>query len=404
MKKNFKLTFLIIQIIFFIQYISLASSQDSISDSFNSDLTDLISGETSSSDLKPSDLTSSDSYNSGSILIESSDLDSTSYESSNLDSTSNESSNLDSTSSESSNSDSASSDSNAEVIFTIPATTTPTTTTPGNTTNTNPIIKKSSSGLSTGAICAIAIPTIAALLGVATAAALFTGASTPLPPALPSLPEPNFVDTSLEKFRIVNEMPVQQPQPQPVQIVEQPRPIQIEPIKEVPRANYPVNRVLEPPRVNNTFQYNTMPQQMQMVPVQEVQMVPVQEVQMVPVEEVQMVPVQQMGMAPVQQVVPMNQVIQIGQAAEAVPQVAEVSALPVTEAIPQGQLGSQLISSASEFIPQSQVLSSEVIPNIEGTQVLSSQVLPTQVLPSIDHGVQVLPSKALPNIDQGFLP
>jgi len=199
-------------------------------------------------------------------------------------------------------------------------------------------------------------------------------------------------------------MPVQQPQPQPVQIVEQPRPIQIEPIKEVPRPNYPVNRVLEPPRVNNIFQYNTMPQQVQMVPVQEVQMVPVQEVQMVPVEEVQMVPVQQMGMSPVQQVVPMNQVIQIGQAAEAVPQVAEVSTMPVTQTIPQGQLGSELISSASEFMPQSQVLSSEVIPNIEGPQVLSSQVLPTQVLPSIDHGVQVLPSKFIPNVDQGFLP
>ena len=78
--------------------------------------------------------------------------------------------------------------------------------------------------------------------------------------------------------------------------------------------------------------------------------------------------------------------------------------MPVTEVIPQGQLGSELISSASEFIPQGQVLSSEVIPNIEGTQVLSSQVLPTQVLPSIDHGVQVLPSKVIPNIDQGFLP
>ena len=117
-----------------------------------------------------------------------------------------------------------------------------------------------------------------------------------------------------------------------------------------------------------------------------------------------MVPVQQMGMAPVQQVVPMNQVIQIGQAAETVPQVAEVSAMPVTEVIPQGQLGNELISSASEFMQQGQVLSSEVIPNIEGSQVLSSQVLPTQVVPSIDHGVQVLPSKVIPNIDQGFLP
>jgi hypothetical protein len=64
-----------------------------------------------------------------------------------------------------------------------------------------------------------------------------------------------------------------------------------------------------------------------------------------------------------------------------------------------------IISSTSEFIPQSQVLPSQVIPNIDqGAQVLSSQVLPTQVLPTIDHGVQVLPSEVLPNIDQGFLP
>jgi hypothetical protein len=197
-------------------------------------------------------------------------------------------------------------------------------------------------------------------------------------------------------------MPIQQPQPQ---IIEPPRPVQIEPIQEVPRPSYPVNRVLEPPRVNNTFQQNIMPQQVQMVPVQEVQMVPVQEVQMVPVEQVEMVPVQQIGMTPVQQVVPMNEIIPIGQAAEAIPQVAEVSTIPATEVIPQGQLGNELISSTSEFIPQSQVLPSQVIPNIDqGAQVLSSQVLPTQVLPTIDHGVQVLPSKVLPNIDQGFLP
>ena len=263
----------------------------------------------------------------------------------------------------------------------------------------NPIFKKSNSGLSTGAICAIAIPTIAALLGVATVAALFTGTPPPVSGfTAPSLPEPNYVDTSLEKFRFVNDMPIQQPQPpQPVQIIEQPRPIQIEPMQEPPQSTYPLNRVIEPPRVNNVFQQNIMPQQ--------VQMVPVQEVQMVPIEEVQMVPVQQIGMAPIQQVVPMNQTIPIGQVTEAVPQVAEVSTIPGTEVIPQGQLSNELISSSSEIIPQSQVLTSQVIPNIDqGSQVLSSQELPVQVLPTIDHGVQVLPTKVLPSVDQGFLP
>ena len=255
-----------------------------------------------------------------------------------------------------------------------------------------PIIpKKSSSGLSTGAICAIAIPTIAALLGVAAVAALFNGAATPVAGfTAPSLPEPNFIDTSLTKFQIPNQIPIQQPQPvqiieqpQPVQIIEQPQIIQPEPIKVVPRVDYPVNRVIEPPRVNNVFQQNIVPQQVQMVPIQEVQMVPVQEVQMIPVEQVEMVPVQQMATipgvneVPLQQIVPMNQAFPIGQVAEAVPQVTEASISPATvEIIPQGQLGNQLISSTSQLMPQ-------------------SQVLPTQVLPTIDHGVQPLPSQFL---------
>ena len=258
--------------------------------------------------------------------------------------------------------------------------------------NNGPIIpKKSSSGLSTGAICAIAIPTIAALLGVAAVAALFNGAATPVAGfTAPSLPEPNFIDTSLTKFQIPNQIPIQQPQPvqiieqpQPVQIIEQPQIIQPEPIKVVPRVDYPVNRVIEPPRVNNVFQQNIAPQQVQMVPIQEVQMVPVQEVQMIPVEQVEMVPVQQMATipgvngVPLQQIVPMNQAFPIGQVAEAVPQVTEASISPATvEIIPQGHIGNQLLSSTSQLMPQ-------------------SQVLPTQVLPNIDHGVQPLPSQFL---------
>ena len=226
-----------------------------------------------------------------------------------------------------------------------------------NETYNEPIIRRqNNSGLSTGAICAIAIPTIAALLGVAAAAALFSGAASA--PAsgftAPALPEPNYIDTSLAKFQIPDQVPIQQPQPvqiiqqpQPVQIIEQPQLIQPEPIKEVPRVDYQLNRVIEP-----------VPQQVQMVPVQEVEMVPVQEVEMVPVEQVEMVPVQQIEAipgvngVPIQQIPPMNQVVPIGQ--------------PAGVVAPQGQLGNQLISSSSQIITQSQG---------QGVQYLPSQYI-----------------------------
>ena len=214
-----------------------------------------------------------------------------------------------------------------------------------------PIIRRqNNSGLSTGAICAIAIPTIAALLGVAAAAALFSGAASA--PALasgftaPALPEPNYIDTSLAKFQIPDQVPIQQPQPvqiiqqpQPVQIIEQPQLIQPEPIKEVPRVDYQLNRVIEP-----------VPQQVQMVPVQEVEMVPVEQVEMVPVQQIEAIP--GVNGVPIQQIPPMNQVVPIGQ--------------PAGVVAPQGQLGNQLISSSSQIITQSQG---------QGVQYLPSQYI-----------------------------
>jgi len=227
-----------------------------------------------------------------------------------------------------------------------------------------PIIQRQNkSGLSSGAICAIAIPTIAALLGVAAVAAFFSGASAAAPVATftaPSLPEPTYIDTSLTKFTIPQEMPVQQPQP--IQIIQQPQPqpIQVQTVKEVPRVDYQVNRVIEP-------RVNIAPQQVQMVPIQEVQMVPVQEVEMVPVEQVELVPVQQMGgiqavngvqqmggiqgVNGLQQIGQMNQVVQMGQPAGVVP---------------QGQLGNQIISSSSQFMAQNPA---------NGVQYLPSQYL-----------------------------
>ena len=61
---------------------------------------------------------------------------------------------------------------------------------------------RSSSGLSAGKICAIAIPCIAALVGIGVAAAIL-GGSAPVPPMAPipaasatNIPPPNIVETS----------------------------------------------------------------------------------------------------------------------------------------------------------------------------------------------------------------
>jgi len=195
-----------------------------------------------------------------------------------------------------------------------------------------PFIKKSSSGLSTGAICAIVIPCIAALLGVAIAAALLKGTPTltAIGGKLASPSVPAYIDSSIAKFKAVESVPMQQqiPQTQIVQpqVVQPPQPVQVQPVQQVVRPNYPVNRIKQPPRIVQ------QPQQVQMVPVQEVQMVPVQEVQMVPVEQVEMVPIQEMQMVPVQQVeaVPVQQV-------EAVPvqQVSQVQQIQTVSEVPQ---------------------------------------------------------------------
>ena len=97
------------------------------------------------------------------------------------------------------------------------STTTPvtvTTTTTGNETIIDQ--ESSSSGLSAGAICAIAIPSIAGLLGIGAAAMLMKGSTaaplaTGVTQAVPNIPGPNFMDTSLAKFNIAEQLPIQQP-------------------------------------------------------------------------------------------------------------------------------------------------------------------------------------------------
>ncbi len=231
---------------------------------------------------------------------------------------------------------------------TVPTSTPSTTISGGGSNSTEPVFyKSSSSGLSTGAICAIAIPCIAGLLGVAAAAALFKGGAVAAPAiAAPSLPAPNFIDTSLAKFNVVQEIPtqpVEMIQPEPIQ----PQPFQPQPIQQVIRPQYPINKP-EPPLVNKAFQpmlnqQIVVPQQ-QMVPIQQVEMVPVQQVEMVPVQEVvpQAVPVQQVvpQAVPVQQVVPMQQMFPIQQGVEVSPQLTQAS-----EIIPEvQQIGANYIS------------------------------------------------------------
>jgi hypothetical protein len=199
MKKNFKLPFMIIQIVLFSFYINIVSSSDSSfpSDSVNSDSIPSDSGN--------SDLTSTDSGNSDLTSSDQGNSDLSSSYSGNSDLTSSDQGNSDLSSINNGISTSPTSQSTETTVNTISTIPTP----PGNETISNPTIRKSSSGLSTGSICAIAIPTIAALLGVATAAALFTGASAS-PPGFtaPSLPDPHFIDTLLDKFNIPSEIPI----------------------------------------------------------------------------------------------------------------------------------------------------------------------------------------------------
>ena len=200
---------------------------------------------------------------------------------------------------------------------------------------------KKSSGLSAGSICAIAIPCIAALVGVGAAAAILGGGASAAAGGAPvlanpvaQLPPPNYVDTSLAKLAVPQEIPVQP------QIVE-PQIVQPEIVQPVEIPPQPVQQVIQPiPKVETPIL--NVPQQP--VPVAQPQLVPVQQMQLVPVQQVEMVPVQHVEMVPVQEVVPTYQA-----AAEAVPQVTQVtqvSQIPQVTEISGAQMGAQ----GGEFI------------------------------------------------------
>jgi len=199
------------------------------------------------------------------------------------------------------------------------------------------VIPHSGSGLSTGGIIGIAIPCIAALVGVGAAAAILGGsgaAAAPVlaNPAVASLPPPNYIDTSMAKLAVPQEIPVQPPQV-------------VQPVVEVPPQ--PVQQVVPITKVEPPLVQNVIPQQ----PVVQPQMVPVQQMQLVPVQQVEMVPVQQIEMVPVQQVVPTYQ------AAQVAPQVTQVSEIPSvtqvsgTQVIQGGQgiQGGQFISAPEGY-------------------------------------------------------
>jgi hypothetical protein len=187
--------------------------------------------------------------------------------------------------------------------------------------STIPYNTRSSSGLSAGSICAIAIPCIAALVGVGAAAAILGGSAPAAGPVLVSpatnLPPPQMIDTSMAKLAVPQEIPVQPVQPQIIQPkIELPP----QPVEQIIRPSYPINNI-ENPVINVSSQ-----------PVAQPNMVPVQQMQTVPVQSVEMVPVQQVEMVPVQEVVPTIQT------ANVVPQVTQIQGVQGGEFItaPEG--------------------------------------------------------------------
>ena len=154
---------------------------------------------------------------------------------------------------------------------------------------------RSSSGLSAGQICAIAIPCIAALVGIGVAAAIL-GGSAPVAPIAPmpavtttNIPPPNIVETSVTKLTTPQEIPIQPK-------IELPP----EPIKPIIKPSYPITNI-ENPVIN-------LPSSQQ---ISQTNLVPVQQMKLVPIQKVEMVPVQKVEMIPVKEVIPTNQSIKI---------------------------------------------------------------------------------------------
>ena len=211
------------------------------------------------------------------------------------------------------------------IISTFPKTSIPNTE-PSNNGNSTIIPSKSSSGgLSTGAICAIAIPCVALLLGAGIAAALLKGGVPAASAAFqPTLANPNYIDVSNIQINTPQAQATipETVEPQPVQV----QVVQPQPAPQLIRPQYPINQV-QPPAVNNVFQpmFNQNPQ---MIKVERIEMVPVQKVEMVPVQEVvpiqQVSPVQNIQLAQNAQVIQAQPTVQV-QTANQVGQINEIT-------------------------------------------------------------------------------
>ena len=168
---------------------------------------------------------------------------------------------------------------------------------------------KSSSGMSAGTICAIAIPCIAALIGIGVASAILCGSSPkPIPKVMPI---ENINESTIAKFPVPKEIQVQPPVI-PHEIVQPPVELPPQPVQPIIKPIYPMY-----PTNNNII---NVPQQ----PVVYAQP------QMIPVQQVQMVPVQQVQMVPVQEIVPTYQTAQVA------PQVTQISEIPSVTTQVQG--------------------------------------------------------------------
>jgi len=193
----------------------------------------------------------------------------------------------------------------------------------------------------------------------------------------------NYIDTSLDKFNVVQQVPIQQPvqiiEPPPQPIIQHPI-IEPEPVRPIIRPNYPVNAKLEPPVVNRVFQpmypshQHPIPtgKQMKMMPVQEVKMVPVQQVEMVPVHEV--VPTQEL--LPVQGIVPTHEIVGVPNA------VPLHHIVPMQNIVPlhEGETGAVSEIPQVSLIPgtNENLQVGEIVPT---NQILPPEVLPTQIIP-----------------------
>ena len=250
--------------------------------------------------------------------------------------------------------------------------------------NSTVFYRKSSSRLSTGAICGIVISSVA-VLGIVAGIALFTGGSIAAPGiASAIIPSSNMLESEI--INLNTQLPINNPlgiiQPQPNI-----------PIQEVIRPNYPINQI-DQPIINRTFQpiFN---QQAEIVPTHEV--VPIQQVEMVPTHEV--VPIQQVEMVSTQEIIPAKVEMVANQ--EVVP-IQQVEMVANQEVVPIQQV--EMVS-RQEIIPAKieMVANQEVFPIQQVEMVTTHEVVPVQQVEMVSRQ-EIIPSKVEMVANQEVVP